>query len=93
MIPAEGTNDEGDAQGGTTIVPEPETPVQPEKKPEPVDEGVTVSPAADKQKEDRKDEAVRQEHTVSPAPGKTEDVKKDVVTEPDESIIIPLEEL
>ncbi|WP_317322554.1 tetratricopeptide repeat protein [Leyella lascolaii] len=93
VIPAEGTNDEGDAQGGTTIVPEPETPVQPEKKPETVDEGVTVSPAADKQKEDRKDEAVRQEHTVSPAPGKTEDVKKDVVTEPDDSIIIPLEEL
>ena len=93
VIPAEGTNDEGDAQGGTTIVPEPETPVQPEKKPENVDEGVTVSPAADKQKEDRKDEAVRQENTVSPAPGKTEDVKKDVVTEPDDSIIIPLEEL
>lgn len=93
VIPAEGTNDESDAQGGTTIVPEPETPVQPEKKPETVDEGVTVSPAADKQKEDRKDEAVRQEHTVSPAPGKTEDVKKDVVTEPDDSIIIPLEEL
>lgn len=93
VIPAEGTNDEGDAQGGTTIVPEPETPVQPEKKPETVDEGVTVSPAADKEKEDRKDEAVRQEHTVSPAPGKTEDVKKDVVTEPDDSIIIPLEEL
>lgn len=93
VIPAEGTNDEGDAQGGTTIVPEPEMPVQPEKKPETVDEGVTVSPAADKQKEDRKDEAVRQEHTVSPAPGKTEDVKKDVMTEPDDSIIIPLEEL
>lgn len=93
VIPAEGTNDESDAQGGTTIVPEPETPVQPEKKPETVDEGVTVSPAADKEKEDRKDEAVRQEHTVSPAPGKTEDVKKDVVTEPDDSIIIPLEEL
>lgn len=93
VIPAEGTNDEGDAQGGTTIVPEPETPVQPEKKPETVDEGVTVSPAADKEKEDRKDEAVRQEHTVSPAPGKTEDVKKDVMTEPDDSIIIPLEEL
>lgn len=93
VIPAEGTNDESDAQGGTTIVPEPETPVQPEKKPENVDEGVTVSPAEDKQKEDRKDEAVRQEHTVSPAPGKTEDVKKDVVTEPDDSIIIPLEEL
>jgi tetratricopeptide (TPR) repeat protein len=93
VIPAEGTNDEGDSQGGTTIVPEPETPVQPEKKPETVDEGVTVSPAADKEKEDRKDEAVRQEHTVSPAPGKTEDVKKDVVTEPDDSIIIPLEEL
>ena len=93
VIPAEGTNDEGDAQGGTTIVPEPETPVQPEKKPENVDEGVTVSPAEDKQKEDRKDEAVRQENTVSPAPGKTEDVKKDVVTEPDDSIIIPLEEL
>lgn len=93
VIPAEGTNDEGDAQGGTTIVPEPETPVQPEKKPENVDEGVTVSPAADKQKEDRKDEAVRQENTVSPAPGKKEDVKKDVVTEPDDSIIIPLEEL
>lgn len=93
VIPAEGTNDESDAQGGTTIVPEPETPVQPEKKPENVDEGVTVSPAADKEKEDRKDEAVRQEHTVSPAPGKTEDVKKDVVTEPDDSIIIPLEEL
>lgn len=93
VIPAEGTNDEGDAQGGTTIVPEPETPVQPEKKPENVDEGVTVSPAADKQKEDRKDEAVRQENTVSPVPGKTEDVKKDVVTEPDDSIIIPLEEL
>lgn len=93
VIPDEGTNDEGDAQGGTTIVPEPETPVQPEKKPETVDEGVTVSPAADKEKEDRKDEAVRQEHTVSPAPGKTEDVKKDVVTEPDDSIIIPLEEL
>lgn len=93
VIPAEGTNDEGDAQGGTTIVPEPETPVQPEKKPENVDEGVTVSPAADKEKEDRKDEAVRQENTVSPAPGKTEDVKKDVVTEPDDSIIIPLEEL
>nr|WP_273531009.1 tetratricopeptide repeat protein [Leyella lascolaii] len=93
VIPAEGTNDEGDAQGGTTIVPEPETPVQPEKKPETVDKGVTVSPAADKEKEDRKDEAVRQEHTVSPAPGKTEDVKKDVVTEPDDSIIIPLEEL
>ena len=93
VIPAEGTNDEGDAQGGTTIVPEPETPVQPEKKPENVDEGVTVSPAADKQKEDRKDEAMRQENTVSPAPGKTEDVKKDVVTEPDDSIIIPLEEL
>lgn len=93
VIPAEGTNDESDAQGGTTIVPEPETPVQPEKKPETVDEGVTVSPAADKEKEDRKDEAVRQEHTVSPAPGKTEDVKKDVMTEPDDSIIIPLEEL
>lgn len=93
VIPAEGTNDESDAQGGTTIVPEPETPVQPEKKPENVDEGVTVSPAADKEKEDRKDEAVRQENTVSPAPGKTEDVKKDVVTEPDDSIIIPLEEL
>lgn len=93
VIPAEGTNDESDAQGGTTIVPEPETPVQPEKKPENVDEGVTVSPAEDKQKEDKKDEAVRQEHTVSPAPGKTEDVKKDVVTEPDDSIIIPLEEL
>lgn len=93
VIPAEGTNDEGDSQGGTTIVPEPETPVQPEKKPGSVDEGVTVSPAADKEKEDRKDEAVRQEHTVSPAPGKTEDVKKDVVTEPDDSIIIPLEEL
>ena len=93
VIPAEGTNDESDAQGGTTIVPEPETPVQPEKKPETVDEGVTVSPAADKQKEDRKDEAVRQENTVSPAPGKTEDVKKDVMTEPDDSIIIPLEEL
>ncbi len=93
VIPAEGTNDESDAQGGTTIVPEPETPVQPEKKPETVVEGVTVSPAADKQKEDRKDEAVRQEHTVSPAPGKTEDVKKDVMTEPDDSIIIPLEEL
>lgn len=93
VIPAEGTNDESDAQGGTTIVPEPETPVQPEKKPETVDEGVTVSPTADKEKEDRKDEAVRQEHTVSPAPGKTEDVKKDVVTEPDDSIIIPLEEL
>lgn len=93
VIPAEGTNDESDAQGGTTIVPEPETPVQPEKKPENVDEGVTVSPAADKQKEDRKDEAVRQENTVSPAPGKTEDVKKDVMTEPDDSIIIPLEEL
>lgn len=93
VIPAEGTNDEGDSQGGTTIVPEPETPVQPEKKPETVDKGVTVSPAADKEKEDRKDEAVRQEHTVSPAPGKTEDVKKDVVTEPDDSIIIPLEEL
>lgn len=93
VIPAEGTNDEGDSQGGTTIVPEPETPVQPEKKPETVDEGVTVSPAADKEKEDRKDEAVRQEHTVSPAPGKTEDVKKDVMTEPDDSIIIPLEEL
>lgn len=93
VIPAEGTNDESDAQGGTTIVPEPETPVQPEKKPENVDKGVTVSPAADKEKEDRKDEAVRQEHTVSPAPGKTEDVKKDVVTEPDDSIIIPLEEL
>lgn len=93
VIPAEGTNDESDAQGGTTIVPEPETPVQPEKKPETVDEGVTVSPAADKEKEDRKDEAVRQEHTVSPAPGKTEDVKKDVMTEPDNSIIIPLEEL
>lgn len=93
VIPAEGTNDEGDAQGGTTIVPEPETPVQPEKKPENVDEGVTVSPAADKEKEDRKDEAVRQENTVSPAPGKTEDVKKDVMTEPDDSIIIPLEEL
>lgn len=93
VIPAEGTNDESDAQGGTTIVPEPETPVQPEKKPETVDEGVTVSPAADKEKEDRKDEAVRQENTVSPAPGKTEDVKKDVVTEPDDSIIIPLEEL
>ena len=93
VIPAEGTNDESDAQGGTTIVPEPETPVQPEKKPEAVDEGVTVSPAADKEKEDRKDEAVRQEHTVSPAPGKTEDVKKDVMTEPDDSIIIPLEEL
>lgn len=93
VIPAEGTNDEGDAQGGTTIVPEPETPVQPEKKPENVDEGVTVSPAADKQKEDRKDKAVRQENTVIPAPGKTEDVKKDVVTEPDDSIIIPLEEL
>ena len=93
VIPAEGTNDEGDAQGGTTIVPEPETPVQPEKNPENVDEGVTVSPAADKQKEDRKDEAVRQENTVIPAPGKTEDVKKDVVTEPDDSIIIPLEEL
>ncbi|MDN0023126.1 tetratricopeptide repeat protein [Prevotella lascolaii] len=93
VIPAEGTNDEGDAQGGTTIVPEPETPVQPEKKPETVDKGVTVSPAENKQKEDRKDEAVRQEHTVSPAPGKTEDVKKDVVTEPDDSIIIPLEEL
>lgn len=93
VIPAEGTNDEGDSQGGTTIVPEPETPVQPEKKPETVDEGVTVSPAADKEKEDRKDEAVRQEHTVSPAPGKTENVKKDVVTEPDDSIIIPLEEL
>lgn len=93
VIPAEGTNDEGDSQGGTTIVPEPETPVQPEKKPENVDEGVTVSPAADKQKEDRKDEAVRQENTVSPAPGKTEDVKKDVMTEPDDSIIIPLEEL
>lgn len=93
VIPAEGTNDEGDAQGGTTIVPEPETPVQPEKKPENVDKGVTVSPAADKEKEDRKDEAVRQEHTESPAPGKTEDVKKDVVTEPDDSIIIPLEEL
>lgn len=93
VIPAEGTNDESDAQGGTTIVPEPETPVQPEKKPETVDKGVTVSPAADKEKEDRKDEAVRQEHTVSPAPGKTEDVKKDVVTEPDDSIIIPLEEL
>ena len=93
VIPAEGTNDEGDAQGGTTIVPESETPVQPEKRPETVDEGVTVSPAADKEKEDRKDEAVQQEHTVSPAPGKTEDVKKDVVTEPDDSIIIPLEEL
>lgn len=93
VIPAEGTNDEGDSQGGTTIVPEPETPVQPEKKPETVDEGVTVSPAEDKQKEDKKDEAVRQENTVSPAPGKTEDVKKDVVTEPDDSIIIPLEEL
>lgn len=93
VIPAEGTNDEGDSQGGTTIVPEPETPVQPEKKPETVDEGVTVSPAADKEKEDRKDEAVRQENTVSPAPGKTEDVKKDVMTEPDDSIIIPLEEL
>lgn len=93
VIPAEGTNDEGDSQGGTTIVPEPETPVQPEKKPETVDEGVTVSPAEDKQKEDRKDEAVRQENTVSPAPGKTEDVKKEVVTEPDDSIIIPLEEL
>ena len=93
VIPAEGTNDEGDAQGGTTIVPDPETPVQPEKKPETVDEGVTVSPAADKEKEDRKDEAVRQENTVSPAPGKTEDVKKDVMTEPDDSIIIPLEEL
>ena len=93
VIPAEGTNDESDAQGGTIIVPEPETPVQPEKKPETVDEGVTVSPAADKEKEDRKDEAVRQEHTVSPAPGKTEDVKKDIVTEPDDSIIIPLEEL
>ncbi len=93
VIPAEGTNDESDAQGGTTIVPEPETPVQPEKKPETVDEGVTVSPAEDKQKEDKKDEAVRQEHTVSPAPGKTENVKKDVVTEPDDSIIIPLEEL
>ena len=93
VIPAEGTNDESDAQGGTTIVPEPETPVQPEKKPETVDKGVTVSPAADKEKEDRKDEAVRQEHTVSPAPGKTEDVKKDVVTDPDDSIIIPLEEL
>lgn len=93
VIPAEGTNDEGDSQGGTTIVPEPETPVQPEKKPETVDKGVTVSPAEDKQKEDRKDEAVRQEHTVSPAPGKTEDVKKDVMTEPDDSIIIPLEEL
>lgn len=93
VIPAEGTNDESDAQGGTTIVPEPETPVQPEKKPETVDEGVTVSPAADKEKEDRKDEAVRQEHMVSPAPGKTEDVKKDVMTEPDDSIIIPLEEL
>lgn len=93
VIPAEGTNDESDAQGGTTIVPEPETPVQPEKKPETVDEGVTVSPAADKEKEDRKDEAVRQENTVSPAPGKTEDVKKDVMTEPDDSIIIPLEEL
>lgn len=93
VIPAEGTNDEGDSQGGTTIVPEPETPVQPEKKPETVDKGVTVSPAADKEKEDRKDEAVRQEHTVSPAPGKTEDVKKEVVTEPDDSIIIPLEEL
>lgn len=93
VIPAEDTNDEGDAQGGTTIVPEPETPVQPEKKPETVDKGVTVSTAADKEKEDRKDEAVRQEHTVSPAPGKTEDVKKDVVTEPDDSIIIPLEEL
>lgn len=93
VIPAEGTNDESDSQGGTTIVPEPETPVQPEKKPETVDEGVTVSPAADKEKEDRKDEAVRQEHTVSPAPGKTEDVKKDVMTEPDDSIIIPLEEL
>lgn len=93
VIPAEGTNDEGDSQGGTTIVPEPETPVQPEKKPETVDKGVTVSPAADKEKEDRKDEAVRQEHTVSPAPGKTEDVKKDVMTEPDDSIIIPLEEL
>lgn len=93
VIPADGTNDESDAQGGTTIVPEPETPVQPEKKPETVDEGVTVSPAADKEKEDRKDEAVRQEHTVSPAPGKTEDVKKDVMTEPDDSIIIPLEEL
>lgn len=93
VIPAEGTNDEGDAQGGTTIVPEPETPVQPEKKPETVDKGVTVSPAEDKEKEDRKDEAVRQENTVSPAPGKTEDVKKDVVTEPDDSIIIPLEEL
>ena len=91
VIPAEGTNDEGDAQGGTTIVPEPETPVQPEKKPENVDEGVTVSPAADKQKEDRKDEAVRQENTVSPAPGKTEDVKKDVVTEPDDSITIPVD--
>lgn len=93
VIPAEGTNDEGDSQGGTTIVPEPETAVQPEKKPGSVDEGVTVSLAADKEKEDRKDEAVRQEHTVSPAPGKTEDVKKDVVTEPDDSIIIPLEEL
>lgn len=93
VIPAEGTNDEGDSQGGTTIVPEPETPIQPEKKPETVDKGVTVSPAEDKQKEDRKDEAVRQENTVSPAPGKTEDVKKDVVTEPDDSIIIPLEEL
>lgn len=93
VIPAEGTNDESDAQGGTTIVPEPETPVQPEKKPETVDKGVTVSPAADKEKEDKKDEAVRQENTVSPAPGKTEDVKKDVMTEPDDSIIIPLEEL
>lgn len=93
VIPAEGTNDESDAQGGTTIVPEPETPVQPEKKPETMDKGVTVSPAEDKQKEDKKDEAVRQEHTVSPAPGKTENVKKDVVTEPDDSIIIPLEEL
>lgn len=93
VIPAEGTNDESDAQGGTTIVPEPETPVQPEKNPETMDKGVTVSPAEDKQKEDKKDEAVRQEHTVSPAPGKTENVKKDVVTEPDDSIIIPLEEL
>lgn len=115
VIPAEGTNDEGNAQDGTTIVPEPETPVQPEKKTETVDEGVTVSPATDNSKEDKKDESGQEENTVSPAPGnskedrkdesgqeektvspapdKTEDVKKDAVTEPDDSIIIPLEEL
>ena len=67
--------------------------VKDEKKDESKQEENMMNPVPDSVKDEKKDESKQEENMMNPVPDNIKNEKKDVLTEPDDSIIIPLEDL